>query len=194
MRFRKPLSLLLLAFLSLTALAGSETKEKQKPKETITCTAIMPAARGRMANVQMTFYINEYTSDEDVLKYAEILKTSGEEKLRDAIKDIEAGYFAPAGKLRTLANVIRTRPKDKGKLISIVTVREIQFLEAYYGTRSRDYEFTIVQFDLDENGKGRGTMLVGARLEFNQKGQLVIEQLGNLPVQLLGVKYTKKEQ
>lgn len=194
MRFRKTLSILLLAFLSLTAMAGSEAEEKQKPRETITCTAIMPAARGRMANVQMTFYINGYTSEEDLLKYREILKSDGEEKLRDAIKDLETGFFAPAGKLRTLANIIRTRPKEKGQLISIVTVRPLEFLEVYYGTRSRDYEFTIVQFDLDENGKGRGTMLVGAKLEFNEKGNLVIEQLGNLPVQLLGVHYKKKEQ
>jgi len=194
MKTKTTLILLLLTTLAATAVADSETKETLKPKETITCTAIMPTSRGRMASVPMTFYINGYTSDEDVLKYAEILKTGGEEKLRDAIKDLETGYFAPAGKTRTLANVIRTRPNEKGKLISIVTVRPIQFLEAYYGTRSRDYEFTFVQFNLDENGKGRGTMLVGAKLEFNEKGQLVIEQLGNIPVQLMGVTYKRKEQ
>ena len=73
----------------------------------------------------------------------------------------------------------------------MVTDRPISFVELYNGTRSRDYEFGVVQLDLDEKGNGEGAMLMATKIRFDRDNQLELEHYGIDPVRLANVRKEK---
>lgn len=51
----------------------------------------------------------------------------------------------------------KTRPKNLGQHMGLVTNRPISFGELFNGARSQDCPFGIVVMDVDKGGKGTGT-------------------------------------
>jgi hypothetical protein len=51
-----------------------------------------------------------------------------------------------------------------------------------------DYPFTIMELQLNQEGKGEGAIIGGAQLEFNEKGQLDIESYGHQYAKLVNVR------
>jgi len=59
-----------------------------------------------------------------------------------------------------------------------VTARYLSFVELRYSGRSVDYPYTILQLELDQNGKGTGTAIGAAKVRFNKKkGTYEVESL-----------------
>ncbi len=165
--------------------------EEQDP-EVFTCNALVTAAPGSPATTRLTITIDAYTSDEDTLKYLEILKTSGQAGVRKALEKIEVGWVVPRGQLREPLNFARSIKVEGGRIINIVKTRYLRFLEFALGTpRSRDYDITFIQLKIDENGEGEGYMFAGTRLFINDENRLVLEQRGTTPVRLTSVKLKK---
>jgi hypothetical protein len=69
-----------------------------------------------------------------------------------------------------------------------MTPRPVPFFEAYRHGRSMDYPFTIIELQLNQEGKGEGSILGAAQLKFNEKGQLEIESYGNQYAKLANVR------
>jgi hypothetical protein len=72
---------------------------------------------------------------------------------------------------------------DGGRRILIATDRPIGFSEATYRPPSFDYPFTIIEMNLDKEGKGEGSMSVAAKLIPAGKN-FVIENFDTQPVRL----------
>ncbi len=141
---------------------------------------------------RFTLTIQEYTSDEDTLKYATILKDQGQQAFREALEKVEAGWIAPTGQIREPVNVARSHNVEGGRVINIIKTRYLHFLEFALGTpRSRDYDITFIQLKIDENGEGEGFMFAGTKLMFDENNKLVLEQRGTSAIRISGVKLKK---
>ena len=187
----RALTVCLAAFAAVAALNLVSTAQVETP-EVFNCNAIMTAAPGSPPTTRLTITIEEYTSDEDTLKYLEILKAEGQAGVRKALEKIEKGWIVPRGQLREPVNFARSLDVEGGRVINILKVRYLRFLEFALGTpRSRDYDMTFIQLKIDENGEGEGYMFAGTRLFINEEERLVMEQRGTVPVKLSGVRLRK---
>ncbi len=82
-------------------------------------------------------------------------------------------------------------PDGKTK-VRLVTDRPILFGEAAFRTRSMDYPFGIVEFSLDDEGKGEGFFITAGKIGFNEMGTLTFETLTTEPQKLFNVTMRQK--
>ncbi len=178
----------LLVFGTITLQAQTEKLGPEK----FTGNAILMSTAAAGATTRLTFDIQEYTSDEDVVKYLEILKAEGPDGLRKVLEKVRKGYLLPRGKTREPINLVRSRNVEGGRIIFILKTRYLHFLEfAAHTPRSREYNFTVIQLKVDENGEGEGHIFAGAKLEITPENQLSIEQRGTQAILVRSVKLQK---
>ena len=184
---------LILILLVLAAAVGSvwsEDKPKEKKKsEVYSATAFGVAGAAAGQSVSLTIYIDDYTTDAEAHQFAQTLKTGGSDALLKAMEKSKAkGRIAVVGRVGQQVSIIRSRPADKGhRRIFLVMDRPISFAELRQGTRSRDYEFGVIELLVDEKGKGSGTALVAAKVKFTKQDTLEIEHYGIQPLRLANV-------
>lgn len=166
---------------------GKDKKDKKKA-ETYAATAMAVAGTAAGRTLSLTIRIEDYTSDEEAAHLAEILKTEGADKLRRALEKLDKGRISVVGRTGNTAAVIRSRPMEKGRRIIIVTDRPISFIELHQSTRSRDYQFGVIELLLDENGRGEGTALAAAKIKFTGENTIEVEHYGIEPVRLANVR------
>jgi len=185
--------LLCLSFLTVCASSPDvETQTEKEGTEVFTGNALVTTTAAAGSTTRLTITIEEYTSDEDIMKYIDILKTDGPEGLRKVLEKVSMGWIAPTGKVRETLNLARSRPVEGGRLINIIKTRHLRFIEFAMSTpRSREYEFTFIQLKLDEEGNGEGYMFAGTKIEFDSEGKLVLEQRGTAPILIRGVSRRK---
>jgi hypothetical protein len=143
-----------------------------------------------------TLTIEGYTSVSESLSYLQILDTQGQDGLQKAISKEKLGYFAVSGQLGRNLNFVRESAGDGGRRITILFERWLNMFEVRYGTRSEDYPFTYIELYIDKNGKGEGTLIPAARVNFDKKqqNQLNVENFGIYPARLAGVELRNKPQ
>ncbi len=182
---RKLLSTMMTALLSLTVVAAdgaAQEKKKEEKKKADHYAAVAVAVRGVAAagSINLDFRINEYTSDEKINEYLDILKEGSVEALRRALEKVDVGQVSPTGRVGTPIAVARARKTERGTLITIVTARYMPFFELYRSGRSTDYPFGVFQMLVDEKGQGEGMAIIAARIKFDKEGALIIESYGHL--------------
>lgn len=172
------------ATLSLVALAirvdahSDQAEQPKNTRETFSATAYQRAL-GPRGTFGITFIIDSYSSDEEVKQLADILRTNGPDKLRDALEDTKSkGRISPAFKVGCDVAVIRSRRTETGRIIMMMTDRPIPFIELRNSPRSRDYEFGIVQLQINDRGENKGVMYPVSKVRFNKENQLEIEHYG----------------
>ena len=186
---------LILILLVLGVAAGSvwsedkPKEEKKKKSEVYSATAFGVAGAAAGQSVSLTIYIDDYTTDAEAHQFAQTLKTGGSDALLKAMDKSKAkGRIAVVGRVGQEVSIIRSRPADKGhRRIFLVMDRPISFAELRQGTRSRDYEFGVIELLVDEKGKGSGTMLAAAKVKFTKQDTLEIEHYGIQPLRLANV-------
>jgi hypothetical protein len=78
---------------------------------------------------------------------------------------------------------------EGGKRIVIATDRPISFWEARNQPRSIDYPFTLIQIQLDKDGKGEGKLSVATKINFDKKTNTIeLENYASEAVRLQNVK------
>ena len=70
--------------------------------------------------------------------------------------------------------------------------RPIQMFEVMRSLRSEDYPYGMVELVLDDKGKGEGSLIAAAKIEFNKEGAVEIENLGTRPFRLMNVRLRKE--
>jgi hypothetical protein len=163
--------------------------KKEKKRETYTAVAIGTGGGLGGKTMNLTFYIEEYTTDDQVREYLGILKEKGNDGLRKVLEKVEVGRVAPAATTGTdLAIARKLTGADGQQIIRVVSARPVSFLELYRSGRSTDYPFTIIELQLKSDGTGVGAVIGAAQLDFDDKGVLQIESYGNQYVKLSNVK------
>ena len=182
--------LLVLGIVFLTSVSYSQG-EKPKPES---YTAVAMGTGGSMGGKSMPFdfRVTQWTTDEEVQKYMELLKESGQDALRRALEKEDRGQLSPVGRVGNQIAVARKRQVGSETVITIVTARIMPFIELYRSGRSTDYQFGFLQVKLNEKGEGLGNIMAACKLRFDKKkGQYEIESYGNQYIKAVNVRPNK---
>lgn len=179
-----------LFLLSTLWASGQEEKDKKEKKKPEHYAAVVVGTGGAVAarSTQLDIYINDYSTDEEVAELRALLMEKGQDALRRRLEKIKKGRIAPTGRIGNDVAVIRAFPTENGKKIALISARIMPFLELYMGGRSTDYNLSWILLDLDEEGKGTGSVIVAADMKFNDQGQLVVESYGLQYLKLVNVR------
>jgi hypothetical protein len=190
------------AALALAACALPMRADEKKDPDTFTAT-VLQTANMRLpggGTFQITMNVERWTSVEERQRLLAVFKQGGSEALMKELRKQKAGYIVPPAFSRWPSwevDVASSIPRpDGGRIVRLFTERPIAFGEAYYSTRSKDYEFGIVELRLDAKGEGEGATIPAAKLSLNEQGEIVVESTpySTGPQRLMGVREWKKKE
>jgi hypothetical protein len=172
----------------------AQEPEKAKPvKEKFSGRLVLWAA-GPMTgqSTRLTMQVDRWTTDDEKRALFNTLKESGSDALLVAMRKNIVGYIWTTSSTRYKLNIASTFQTEKGRTVRLITERPITFAEQMAGTpRSRDYEFGVIEFTLDEKNSGEGVIFPTAKVGVDDKGNLTVESLGTGPQKLMSVKKDK---
>jgi hypothetical protein len=135
------------------------------------------------------FRITQYTTEEEVQRFAQLLKDKGTDALRRALEKEDKGRINAVGSTGNQIAVARKRQQGSDTIITIVTARTMPFLELYRNGRTTDYPFGYLQVTLDATGKGSGQIMAAAKIRFDKKSaKYEIESFGNQYIKATNVR------
>ena len=165
--------------------------QEQEDKQEIVYQATIVGVRGRAGarSMRLTIRIQGSTSDEQVQQYLEMVPEGNQLKeLRRTLEKVrDLGRVSVTGFIGNELAVIREFDTEHGRLINLLTARNMSFAELQQSGRSRNYPFSFLQLLVDEEGKGQGTIIVAARPRFKEDGTFEIESFGLQPFQVVNV-------
>ncbi|MEP7270927.1 MAG: hypothetical protein ABI882_05455 [Acidobacteriota bacterium] len=159
-------------------------------KEVYTGTVVFIGGRLSGRSTTFTLTIDGNTSDEEMTRDVDLLRAKGQDELLDAIRKERKGTFQIGSELGQDLNIVQIgEGEEGGKKITAVFTRWMRFAEVRAGSRTTDYPFSYVELVIDSRGKGNGTFIPLARLDFDKKkNALEIENFGAFPAKLMGVR------
>jgi hypothetical protein len=169
---------------SLVAFAQDKT-----PPEAYSGVAIGTGGSVGGKSIQFDFRITQYTTDEGVQKFAQLVKDNGTNALRRALEKEDKGRIGAVGSTGNQIAVARKRQQGPDTIITIVTARTMPFMELYNNGRTTDYPFGFLQVTLNAKGEGTGQIMAAAKIRFDKKkGKYEIESYGNQYVKATNVR------
>jgi hypothetical protein len=101
----------------------------------------------------------------------------------------DKGRINAVGSTGNQIAVARKRQQGPDTIITIVTARNMPFVELYNSGRTTDYPFGYLQVKLDAAGNGAGQIMAAAKIRFDKKkGQYEIESFGNQYIKATNVR------
>jgi len=157
-------------------------------KERFTAVAVVSNARASGSGI-VQIDITRWSTAAERTSLLAVLKKDGAEKLLNALQDTR-----PVGIIKTpdslgydLHYANQTPLPDGGRRIVIATDRPIGFWEASHRPRTIDYPFTVIQMEIDKDGKGKGTLSYATKI-IPAGDTIVLENFGIQPVMLTEIK------
>lgn len=136
--------------------------------------------------------IERWSTDEERDRLRETLMERGADGLLSALQKVKprAGYIRTSSSLGWDIHYARERPiGDGGRRVIIATDRPLSFWELRNRPRSVDYEFTLAEIRLNQDGKGEGKLAKAAKISWNRTTSTIeIEDYGIEPVRLTEVR------
>ena len=177
-----------LSFLLLFFCITASTQDKPSP-EAYSGVAMGTGGGVGGKTVQFDFRITQYTTDDEIQAFAQLVKDKGTDALRRALEKEDKGRINTTGSTGNQIAVARKRQQGADTIITIVTARTMPFLELYNNGRTTDYPFGYLQVKLDAKGVGTGQIMAAARIRFDKKkGQYQIESYGNQYIKATNVR------
>jgi hypothetical protein len=155
---RTPLFILVLV-VSLTLAASAQDKT---PQQAYSGVAIGTGGSVGAKTVLFDFRIKQYTTDEELQNFAQLVKDTGTDALRRALEQEDKGRINAVGSTGNQIAVARKRQEGSETIITIVTARNMPFIELYRNGSTTDYPFGYLQVRLDATGKGTGQIMAAA--------------------------------
>jgi hypothetical protein len=180
-------TLVLLVSLTVDAVAQDQT-----PPQAYTGVAVGTGGSVGAKTISFDFRVTQYTTDEELQNFAQLVKDKGTDALRRALEKEDKGRISAVGSTGNQIAVARKRQQGSEIIITIVTARTMPFVELYNNGRTTDYPFRYLQVKLDSTGKGSGQIMAAARIRFDKKkGQYEIESFGNQYIKATNVRPSK---
>jgi len=135
---------------------------------------------GRQIGVKITIY--EFSTEEDRAILIDAYKKGQHQGLVNALSKMRAvGRIAITGTIGYDLSYIRLIKTPTGRKIRFAADRMIRFGEAYANTRSRDYDLTAGEIEINDSDKDKseGVLLPAAQLIINKEGQLEFQLYQN---------------
>lgn len=182
-RRRSALAALALGVAAAAALA------QDKP-ETYNATASMKTAGGAAMTVPVVISIERWTTDAEREKVSGALKAGGTTALQKHIAGTPSLGVLQVGEVKTPIHFARSLPVGGGKVVTVATSQPVFFVGAGApGAKAKaGYDIAIALFQVDAAGKGDvGDFAPAAKVKFDERGALVIEDYGAEAVRLGGI-------
>jgi len=173
----------------LFLLSATNGQETQMKPEAYSGTAVGTGGSVGGKSIGFDIRIKRYTTDEEVQKFADLVKEKGTDALRRALEKEDLGQLSVTGRVGNQIAVARKRQVGSDTVITLITARIMPFVELYRSGRSTDYPFGFMQVKLNANGQGNGQIMAAARIRFNKKaGKYEIESYGNQYIKAVNVR------
>jgi hypothetical protein len=181
-----------LAVIALSSLSFAANAQDKPAAEAYSAVAMGTGGSVGGKTAQFDFRITSYTTDEEVQKFAQLVKEKGTDALRSALEKEDKGRVNVVGTTGNQIAVARKRQQGANTVITIVTARSMGFRELYNSGRSVDYPFGYLQVTLNEKGEGTGQIMAAAKIKFDKKkGEYQIESYGNQYIKATNVRPSK---
>lgn len=134
--------------------------------------------------------LDRYSTEDERNRFLAVLTERGPDALLDAFQKAPSiGRLGAPGRIGYEIRYAAQMPgEDGGRRIVIATDRRMSFMEAANRPRTVDYPFTVVQLQLDKDGKGEGRASVYAKITVDKANDsIVLEDFGIQPVTLMNV-------
>ncbi len=179
--------------------AQAQKKGKAKALETYQARAMSLGGLGvggptmPSGAVVVDLSITRWSTEEERSALLEALASGGSAKLWSALGKMEpVGRIHPRQRLSYELRYAREVVRDGQRVVILATDRPILFWENVRNTRSRQYDISVIQLVLDEEGNGQGTAMPAVRVTLSEgKDEITLEDFTTQPVQLTRVKKRK---
>jgi hypothetical protein len=157
-------------------------------KERFTAIAVVNNERAAGSGI-VQIDITRWSTAAERASLLAVLKKSGANKLLGALQDTRpVGIIKTPDSLGYDLHYAHQQPlPDGGRRIVIATDRPIGFWEAANRPRTIDYPFTVIQMEINKDGKGKGTMSYATKI-IPAGDTIVLENFGIQPVMLTEIK------
>jgi hypothetical protein len=162
---------------------------QDKPKrETIQATA-MGQQRASGKTFSVTINIDSYSAPEDQKALIDAFNAGGHNTLVKTLSKMKSkGRVAITGTLGYQIAYIRTFPTENGRRIRLVTDRPIQFAETYVNGRTKDYDLSALEINLNADPKqSDGNLIVAGKFKIDKSQQVSFESYGSGPWRLVNI-------
>ena len=185
-------SLALMVLLAIGAAPGAVQDTQTAGREEFSAILSNISNVGGTGITPLTIRINRWTSDADDERLLGILRDNGQSAFLDALLDGKSvgSISTPTSLKYDFFYARQSATKDGGRRIMLISDRPMTVSERASAAQSRDYPFTVIDFQVPSEGTGEGTLaqLVQLRLLGNILG---IENLATGPMKLSDVKKVK---
>ena len=148
-------------------------------------TATMVENRGlrEPKKAKVTVTIEQFSTPEDTAKLEAAYKEGGSDGAIQLIRTMERGFVTVEGIRATRIHHVRVHEGQAGNTVIIVTENPLRFPDERPDARSAG-ALGIVQFDLNAQGMGRGTMAEVVSVSLKEDGSLEIQSFNQATIQL----------
>lgn len=149
------------------------------------------APRATATTVDIT--INRWSTDAERDALMSVFREKGQDALLSALQKLSVvGGIRTPGSLNYDIHFARQRAEPEGgRMIFLMTDRYISAWEAMNRPRTIDYPFTLIQLQVDRNGRGVGKASIATRITEAADGTIELENFSNQPVALNEVRRVK---
>jgi hypothetical protein len=142
------------------------------------------APRANTTSVDVT--INRWSTDAERDQLLSVFREKGQDALLAALQKLPVvGGLNTPGSLRYDIHFARQKPDPEGgRMIFLMTDRYVTAWEAANRPRTIDYPFTLIQLQLDKDGKGVGKASIATKITQEADGTIALENFSSEPVML----------
>jgi hypothetical protein len=157
--------------------------------------AVAMGTVGTGAKSTVSIGVFRWSTEEEIANFQNILMTEGPAKLNEAMFKSEQIAFLKVGSSMgyKLQFARKFENPDGSTRIVLAAERPIGFVEGARGSRTKDYDFSIIELVVPADGKkGSGALAVGVAVKWDTtKNQLILENYSSEPVRLMEVSKSK---
>lgn len=182
------------ATIGAALVTASLSAQTNMPGERFTAVAINMGEPGPTWTARVQLVVNRWSSNADRDRLWKSLFDGGPKRLLDTLQRMpRVGYFRTPNDIGyDLRFAQRTSLPDGGERATLLTDRWVSFSEAANQSRTLDYPFTAIEFEIKPNGTGEGTMTLATKITGDEASKLLFyENYGTQPVRLSDVRREK---
>ena len=176
---------------ALCLVAASAASAAAQAKQYVQGQAVGIGGRRAGLNRPFSLTVNNYTSPDDVQQLNQALRSGGQDELMRVLSKLNAGRVSIGNNVGVTANAVIASPAaEGGTKLTVLYERNVAIFELRYGARSADYRFGYAEIYLDARGRGQGTFIPAAKVKLEGDNNWVVEDFGEFPARLMGLRST----
>lgn len=193
------------AALTAMLLGVAPAAQTNAPKLHLTATAVNLSNIGTGGTAQVAIDVEGWSTEAQRERFIEAALHEGQQDLIEAFEDApsQGRIWFPnvtgpdptnIGLGWPLRYTHQTPLPDGGRRIVIATDRVMSFWERVNRPRTVDYPFTLIQIEVDSEGRGVGRMAVATKITYDKNRKVLeIENFASEPVRLQNVRVQEKQ-